>query len=173
MNTYAQQTLHLSMTLAFLFTVVNGAAGFASSLAGGALSDRFGRRPMMIWPRLAFLLAILPVFLVVAHSKSPAVLLTCMATLSILGNLAGVSALVALTESLRKEVRSVATATVYATAVAVFGGTTQPIVAWLGEVTRNPLAIAYYLMAGTAVALVASVLMVETVLPREQTVRGA
>ena len=71
-------------------------------------------------------------------------------------------ALVALTESLRKEIRSVATATVYATAVAVFGGTTQPVVAWLGEVTHNHLAIAYYLMAGTLVALIASVLMVES-----------
>ena len=89
-----------------------------------------------------------------------------MASLNILANLSGVPALVAITESLRKEFRGVGVATIYATAVCIFGGTTQPIVAWLGHVTHNPLAIAYYLMAATAVALLASVLVVETVLPR-------
>jgi hypothetical protein len=37
------------------------------------------------------------------------------------------------------------------------------VVAWLDHVTGNPLAIAWYLMAGAAVGLVASILMVETV----------
>jgi hypothetical protein len=91
------------------------------------------------------------------------VLIVLLATLNVVGNLTGVPALVALTESLRKEVRGLGTATVYATAVAVFGGTTPLVVTWLGEVTRNAMAPAWYLMAGTAVALVASILMVETV----------
>jgi MFS family permease len=163
MTTYAQITLHMGVKIAFWVTVVNGSCGLAASLAGGYLSDHVGRRPLLIWPRLAFLLATLPVFLIVTHSGSMAVLLTLMGGLNILSNLAGVPALVALTESLRKEIRGVGVATVYATAVAVFGGTTQPIVAWLGHVTHNPLAIAWYLMAATVVALIASVLMVETV----------
>jgi hypothetical protein len=77
-----------------------------------------------------------------------------------------VPALVALTESLRKEVRGVGVAVIYATAVSVFGGTTQFVVAWLDHATGNPLAIAWYLMAATVVALVASVFMVETVRPK-------
>jgi len=89
-----------------------------------------------------------------------------MAGLSIIGNLSGVPALIILTESLRKDVRGVGVATIYATAVAVFGGTTQPIVAWLDHATGNPLAIAWYLMAGTLVALISSALMKETVLER-------
>jgi hypothetical protein len=48
----------------------------------------------------------------------------------------------------------------------VFGGTTQPVVAWLGEATHSPLAVAWYLMAANVVALIAASLMVETVLPR-------
>ena len=72
-------------------------------------------------------------------------------------------AFVALVESLRKDIRGVATGTVYAVTVAVFGGTTQPLVAWLDHVTGNPLAIAWYLMAGTAVGLVAALAMPETV----------
>jgi MHS family citrate/tricarballylate:H+ symporter-like MFS transporter len=163
MTTYAQTTLHMGVKIAFWVTVVNGAAGFTASLAGGTLSDRYGRRPLLIWPRLIFLLATLPVFMIVTHSASIAVLLTLMGGLNLAANLAGVPALVAVTESLRKEVRGIGVATIYATAVCIFGGTTQPIVAWLGHVTGNPLAIAWYLMAATLVALIASMLMLETV----------
>jgi MFS family permease len=166
MTTYAQVTLHMGAPIAFWVTVVTGAAGLAASLAGGALSDRWGRRALLIWPRLAFLLATLPVFIIVTHNNSPVLLLILMGGLNILANLAGVPALVALTESLRKEIRGVGVATIYAVAVSVFGGTTQFVVAWLDHVTNNPLAIAWYLMAATVVALIASVLMVETVKPR-------
>jgi len=166
MTTYAQTTLHMGLRVGLLVAVTNGVAGLFASLVGGALSDRFGRRPMMIWPRLAFLIAILPVFMLVVRIHQPIALLSLMAALNVVGNLAGVPALVALVESLRKDIRGVATATIYASAVAVFGGTTQPIVAWLDHVTGNPLAIAWYLMGGTAVSLIASVLMAETVLKR-------
>jgi MFS family permease len=166
MTTYAQVTLHMGLRVGLLIAVTNGIAGLAASLAGGALSDRFGRRPMMIWPRLAFLVAILPTFWLVVRIHQPLALLALMAGLNVIGNLAGVPAFVALIESLRKDIRGVATGTIYATAVAVFGGTTQPIVAWLDHVTGNPMAIAWYLMAGTVVALIASALMKETVLNR-------
>jgi|HubBroStandDraft_1064217.scaffolds.fasta_scaffold13452_3 MHS family citrate/tricarballylate:H+ symporter-like MFS transporter len=164
MTTYAQTTLHMSLTVGLMVAVANGCVGFVGSLGGGWLSDRFGRRPLMIWPRLAYLLMILPVFMLVVKIHTPLALIGLMATMGIVGNLAGVPAFVAVVESLRKDVRGIATGTIYATAVAVFGGTTQPIVAWLGHVTNNPLAIAYYLMFGTAIALVASVLMTETVI---------
>jgi MFS family permease len=163
MTTYAQTTLHMSLQFGLLIAVSNGIAGFVASIAGGALSDRFGRRPLMIWPRLAFLLLILPTFMLVVRIHQPAALLALMAGLNVVANLAGVPMLVALVESLRKDIRGVATGTIYASAVALFGGTTQPIVAWLDQATGNPLAIAWYLMGGTAVTLIASALMAETV----------
>lgn len=168
MTSYAQKTLHFDPLTAFTMTAATGAAGFTFSLVGGALSDRLGRRALMVWPRVAFLVAILPVFMLILHNHSGVVLISLMTLLNVIGNLAGVPALVALTESLRKEVRGLATGTVYATAVAVFGGTTPLVVTWLQEATHNPLAPAWYLMAGGFVALVASVLMVETVIPRQR-----
>jgi MFS family permease len=132
------------------------------------LSDRFGRRTLMVWPRLVFLLAVLPVYVMVSRIHSATVLIGLMTGLNILSNLTGVPALVALTESLRKEVRGLATGTVYAIAVAVFGSTTPLIVNALVMVTKNPLAPAWYLMAGTSVALVASFLMVETAPPPDR-----
>ncbi len=163
MTTYAQTTLHMGMRTGLWIAVTNGVGGFVGSMGGGWLSDRFGRRPLMIWPRVAFLVLILPTFMVVVRIREPAVLLTLMALLNVVANLALVPAFVALVESLRKDIRGVATGTIYAITVAVFGATTQPIVAWLGHATGNPLAIAWYLMAGTLVGLVASIAMPETV----------
>ena len=164
MTTYAQATLHMGLQTGLLVAVTNGFAGFFASLAGGALSDRFGRRALMIWPRVLFIAAIMPVFMLIVRIHQPAALLGLMACLSVIGNLSGVPALIIITESLRKDVRGVGVATIYATAVAVFGGTTQPVVAWLDHVTGNPLAIAWYLMGASCVGLVASILIRETVI---------
>src|SRR5580704_7650033 len=46
MTTYAQTTLHMGMQTGLLVAVTNGVVGFFGSLAGGALSDRFGRRAL-------------------------------------------------------------------------------------------------------------------------------
>lgn len=164
MTTYAQATLHMGLQTGLLIAVTNGAVGFFASLAGGALSDRFGRRILLIWPRILFIAAILPTFWLVVRIHEPVALLGLMAALSVVSNLSGVPAIIIITESLRKDVRGVGLATIYATAVAVFGGTTQPIVAWLDQVTGNPLAIAWYLMGAACVGLVASILILETVI---------
>src|SRR5580698_6185575 len=164
MTTYAQATLHMGLQTGLLVAVTNGIAGFVASIGGGALSDRFGRRALLIWPRLLFLAAILPTFMLVVNIHQPVALLGLMAALNIVGNLSGVPAIIIITESLRKDVRGVGVATIYATAVAVFGGTTQPIVAWLDHVTGNPLAIAWYLMGATCVGLISSILIAETVI---------
>jgi MFS family permease len=168
MTTYAQKTLHFDPGTAFLMTTGVGVAGLVASLAGGYLSDHLGRRALMVWPRLIFLLAILPVFLIVIRTMNGPILIGLMAALNVVGNLAGVPALVALTESLRKEFRGVGVATIYSTAVAVFGGTTPIIITWLLHVTGDPLAPAWYLMVGTLAALVASLLMAETVITRQR-----
>ena len=164
MTTYAQATLHMGLQTGLMIAVTNGTVGFFASLAGGALSDRFGRRVLLIWPRILFIAAIVPTFMLVVRIHEPVALLGLMAGLSVIGNLSGVPAIIIITESLRKDVRGVGLATIYATAVAVFGGTTQPIVAWLDQVTGNPLAIAWYLMGASCVGLVASILIRETVI---------
>ena len=163
MTTYVQATLHMGVRTGMLIAITNGVAGFVGSMAGGWLSDRYGRRPLMIWPRVVFLAMILPTFMLVVKIREPVLLLSVMALLDVVANLALVPAFVALVESLRKDIRGVATGTIYAVTVAIFGATTQPIVAWLDHTTGNPLAIAWYLMAGAAVGLVASIAMPETV----------
>ncbi|HXC56087.1 MAG TPA: MFS transporter [Rhizomicrobium sp.] len=162
MTTFARTTLHLGASPSFAATLVNGLFGVLASLAGGLLSDRFGRRGLMIVPRGLFLLAAWPVFFLIVAQHSTSALLLGTAVLSILLNVSSGAFYVAFIEILPKRVRGVVFATVYATAIAVFGGTTQPMVALLMHVTGNPLAMAWYLMAATAVSLVAMLLMEES-----------
>ncbi len=71
-------------------------------------------------------------------------------------------ALVCLTESLRKDVRSTGLAVVYAIGVTVFGGIAQPYVTWLIKATGSPLAPAWYMIGAAVVGIIAMSLMKET-----------
>ena len=68
----------------------------------------------------------------------------------------------AINESLPRAVRARAFALVYSIPVAVLGGTTQPFIAWLLQVTGNPLSIAIYLAGVSTVGLTAMLLMRES-----------
>jgi hypothetical protein len=83
--------------------------------------------------------------------------------LAFLNSASSSPAITALTESVRKEVRSVAVAATYSIAVAVFGGSTQPIVAALvGKDGAHLLAPGYYMAAASIVALIAALMMRES-----------
>ncbi len=162
MTTFAHTTLKMAASPSFAATVVNGVFGVAASLAGGWLSDIFGRRRMMIVPRALYLLVVYPVFFLIVQQRSTEALLIGTALLSVLLNISSGAFYVSFGESLPKRVRGVIFSTVYATAIAVFGGTTQAFVTWLNAVTGNPLAMAWYLLVVTALSLVAMYLMVES-----------
>src|SRR5512135_3131378 len=52
MTTFARTTLHMAASPSFAATLVNGLFGLIASLAGGWLSDLFGRRRLMLIPRV-------------------------------------------------------------------------------------------------------------------------
>ena len=162
MTTYAQTTLHLSAAKSLPATLVSGSCGLIANLIGGALSDRYGRRPLMIWPRVAFILVVWPCFWLMVRNHDSVTLLTMTAVLTFLGALSTPAILVAITESLGVKVRGVAMGGAYAVAVAVFGGTTQPVLAALTHATGDPLSPAWYTIAFTLIGLVAALLMRES-----------
>jgi MFS family permease len=162
MTTFARTTLNMGASPSFAATLVNGLFGLIASLAGGWLSDIYGRRKLMLVPRFAFLFSVYPIFLLIVYQHSTMALLVGTALLSILLNISSGAFYVAFGETLPKRVRGGIFATVYATSIAVFGGTTQPIIAWLIHVTGNPLAPAWYLLLATALSVVAMLMMVES-----------
>jgi hypothetical protein len=116
----------------------------------------------MIWPLALYFLVTYPAFALLVQRPDPVMLWCVTGLVSALSSLSTGAALIWLTEGLRKEIRGVGMGTLYAVAVAVFGGTTQPLLLWLIETTGQPMAPAFYLMFTTAIGLVAMALMKET-----------
>jgi MFS family permease len=155
MTTYAIATLHMRANVAFAATVVVGLAGITFDLVSGSVSDRIGRKPMMIIPGIVLLLLIFPAFYLLDHHRTTAVLLGSTAVLYSLSALSTCPIVIWLTESLPAAIRSGGVAVVYAVAIAIFGGTTQFSVTWLIKVTRDPEAPAWYWAAAALVGLAA------------------
>lgn len=162
MTTYASQTLRMSPTDAFGASMANGVGGIVFALLGGVLADRFGRKPVMITARVLLLLATFPAFLLIVRNQDAVTLIAATGLLSALSSTSVGVALVALTESLRKDVRSSGLAIVYAIGVTVFGGLAQPFITLILKTSGNPMAPAWYMMAAAAVGIVAMSLLKET-----------
>ena len=162
MTTYAVAILGMSQGAGFAATIAWGSVGLVFNLIGGALSDRWGRKPLMIWPRIAFLVAIVPGFMAIVATRAPEILIGVTVLLTMLASLSNGVSVVCLAEALPKPVRSGSLAIVYAVAIAVFNGTAQLLVTWLIKTTGNVLWPAYYMTAATVLGLVAMALMRET-----------
>ena len=162
MTTYAENTLHVATDLAFVTSVVANGLGIAGALLGGWLADRAGRWPVMVWPQLATLLLTYPIFLWIVETKSAMSLLGGFGFLSLIGSIPYSAFYVALTEGLPQNIRGGALATVYAVAIACFGGTAQLVVTWLLHITGNALAPAWYMLFAGAIGVVAMAMMRET-----------
>lgn len=162
MTTFAEGALHLSPTIAFLAPALGNAAGVVAVLYGGDLSDRIGRRPVMIWSNLINLVMVLPVFLWIIHTRSALALIVGLTALGFVGSIGTGAFFTALSESLPKRIRGGAFAIIYASAIALFGGTTQLVITWLIHVTGSPMAPAWYLLVASAVGLAAMMLILES-----------
>ena len=75
MTTYALTTLSMPASKAMFATIANGALMAAGGLLGGRLCDRFGRRPVMILPRIALVVAVYPAFLLLVSFTTTSVLI--------------------------------------------------------------------------------------------------
>ena len=162
MTTYANSTLGMAERLAFGATVAVGAAGLVFDPLGGLLSDRFGRRRMILLPWLALAVMVFPGFWLIEHFRSGPALWTVCAVLASASTIAGTTALVSITESLPPQVRAGGFGLIYATSIAVFGGSTQFIAAWLTQLTGDPLVPAWYVIAVLILGLIALSRMPET-----------
>lgn len=158
MPTYAIRTLHLGVEASFVAPLVGGTCMMVGAPLGGFLSDRIGRRPMMITPLGLLLLLILPAFSWLTADPSVGRMVVVEFVLSsILGLYAGVVG-TAVADLFPVGVRATGMTLSYNIGVGVFGGFAPLIVTWLIATTGSPLAPAYYDLAGLAIAFVTSLL---------------
>jgi MHS family citrate/tricarballylate:H+ symporter-like MFS transporter len=160
--TFGQTTLKLSTSVSMAAEFGTNFIAVVAILWGGWVADRWGRKRLMVWPQLLLVLAIVPMFLWITQSGTTVAFVAGVPILAMLSNPQYAGVYAAINESLPRAVRARAFALVYSLPVTIFGGTTQPFVAWLLHVTGEPIALAWYLTGVSAVGLVAMLLMHET-----------
>jgi MFS family permease len=162
MTTYSLQTLHMAAGVAFGVTVVTSSAAVLFEPISGALSDRFGRRPVILCGYGLTLVSVLPVFWAINRFPSTLALYAGMGFMALLFAIATPPVIVGLTEALPKRIRSGAVATIYALSISVFGGTTQFAIDGLIRITHNPLAPAWYWLFSLVLGLAAALALRES-----------
>ena len=161
-NLFATQTLRMTPAQAFGAVVIGGSMGVIFNPIGGWLSDRMGRKPVMM-SAYGLLCAVgLPCFFAMAQSRTPGVLYAAVALMAALLALGTPAIMAQIGESLPIQLRSGGIGFIYAFAIAIFGGTTSFVVTWLTASTGSPLAPGWYMCAALAVGVLSMLSMRET-----------
>jgi MFS family permease len=164
LNVFASHTLGLPPAPTFGAVALAGLCGVIFNPIGGLLSDRLGRKPVMI-VAFALLCAVgLPCFLMMAHLRTAGSLYVAALVMAPLLALGSSATMAFLAESLPPQIRSGGIGIIYALAITVFGGSASFVVAWLTEVTHSPLAPAWYMCGALAIGLCAMFAVRETAL---------
>jgi MFS family permease len=161
-TTFAQNVLKMPPSVAFASTVSLNAVGIVATLLGGWLADTVGRKPVFLVSRIAVAVAAVPVFLWIVTDRTPTALIVGITLLAALSQLGTGANWIWFAELLPVGVRGRAYGTTYGLAVALFGGTTQMVVAWLIETTGSDLSPAWYLAAAYLIATVAGLVLPES-----------
>ncbi|HEX4533560.1 MAG TPA: MFS transporter [Rhizomicrobium sp.] len=162
MTTYANHTLHMQTTIAFGATVVIGSFMVMADLTSGWLSDKVGRKPVMMIPYFIMMLLAVPAYLIIAHFRTATALFAASAVLSVLQGLGGGPITTWMTESLPPSLRSGGIGVIYSVSIAIFGGTTQLMIAWFIAFTGNPLAPAWYMAVALGCGAIVMAMVRET-----------
>lgn len=159
--TYLIKTLHHSKTASFVSITLASLVALVLILPFAALSDRIGRRPMLIAGSLAFVVFSYPLFLLL-NSGSLTAAISAHCALAAIESVYVSTAVTAGVELFGTRVRYSGFSIGYNIAVAGFGGTTPYVVTWLTSSTGNPLAPAFYVIGAAVVSLGTVLLLRET-----------
>lgn len=128
----------------------------------GTLSDRVGRRPLLMISCAFFIILTLPLFSVILGQPGFATIALIQAVFGAAIALYSGAGPAAIVEMFHTLGRSSWMTPAYALAVAIFGGFAPFIATWLIGATGTPMAPAYYVMAASVVSLLVVWQMPET-----------
>jgi len=157
--TYGKSVLHLAARDALLVTICVGMSNLFWLPVAGALSDRIGRRPILIATTVLTLLTAYPAMSWLVSAPSFGRLLAVLLWLSFLFGCYNGAMVVFLTEVMPAEVRATGFSLAYSLATAIFGGTTPLIATWLIRETGNRAIPGAWLSVVALLGLFASIML--------------
>lgn len=161
MPSYLSVTMGYAETKGLLLILLVMVVMMPLTLAGGRISDRIGRKPMILGACAALLVLSIPCMLLVGSGNNWLI----FGGLMLMG-----MALVCFTSSMPATlpalfytpVRYSGLSVSFNISVSLFGGTTPLVTAWLVEKTNDPLVPAYYLMAAAVIGILTTLTVRET-----------
>lgn len=154
--TFGRSVLHLSTIDSLIVTFCVAVSNLFWLPVMGALSDRVGRKPLLLIFSALTLLTAYPVMAwLVGHISFPNMLIALLWLSFLYGSYNG-AMVVALTEIVPAAVRTAGFSLAYSLATAIFGGFTPSISTWLIEITGDKAAPGYWLSVGGLCGLVAT-----------------
>ena len=124
------------------------------------LSDKFGRRPLMILGALVIAGGAVPFFLLM-HTVHPMMIFAGELGFVIGFALLNGGIVAANVELMPAEIRCTGLAFAYNASIGFFGGTTPLIAAWLITSTSNPIAPAYWIAIAGTISLITAVFLIK------------
>ncbi len=160
--TYGREVLRLSSTASLVVTLCVGISNLLWLPASGALSDRIGRRPILVACTVAGIVVAYPAMAWLVARPSFERLLAVQLGLSAVYGCYNGALVVHLTEIMPPEVKTAGFSLAYSLATAVFGGFTPAVNTWLIHVTGNRAMPGAWFAFASACGLLAAVALSRT-----------
>ncbi len=152
MKTYLHEFVGLTEFQALTISTVGLVVLMLVTLASGALSDHFGRKPVLIGSAIAAILFAYPLLMLINLAVFWIALACQFAFAMIVGTYSG-TVPATMCECVPGHVRVTGTSLGYNLCMAVFGGTTPMITVILIKVTGTDMTPAFYIMLAAAISL--------------------
>jgi MFS transporter, MHS family, proline/betaine transporter len=152
MPTFAVRQLRLPFSQALIATTLASAVLFVCSPVIAAISDRYGRKPLLVVAASAFAILTYPAFILITREPSLLKLAAVQSGFAIAMAAYAGPAISVYAELFPTRFRSTAVSLVYSVAVVLVGGFAPLIVTWLIAATGNPIAPAFYVIGAAAVS---------------------
>jgi MFS family permease len=157
--TFGSTVLHLSSTDSMIVTLCVGLCNFICLPLSGALSDRIGRRPLLIFFSICALVTAYPALSWLAGGVSFGRLLTVELWFSVIFGSYNGAMVVFLTEIMPVKVRTAGFSLAYSLATGIFGGFTPAVSTYLIHETGNRAMPGAWLALAGAMGLTATLLL--------------
>jgi MHS family proline/betaine transporter-like MFS transporter len=159
--TYQEKVLGFDAGTAALLSTAASVAGLILVPLVGALSDRIGRKPLLIAAAISLVLLAYPLFLIMHSGTSWAGIVSTIGLGIILALILGVHAAAA-AELFPTRTRQTGLSIAYSVTAAIFAGTVPYVLTWLIAQTGNEMMPAFYLILVGLVGLAAVLSMKES-----------